>query len=242
MTETSSGTGGTGSGAPVAAGIIAPHSQGPAGQILTTLQALGLLWQLRALDNIWTNWANLFATDPPGTTDPKQVDPETLAQLGILVDGIERTFQEFAAVSKQLEPVVVQHADALRRQPPDKLLEKLSEPSRVKVQDVLSKNTDLAEATRAALANMDATAASATANIRAEFDKLSKGGTSTGDYDPVTEGAIGVVAAGAGSLAGPLGAVAVEAFAHSGTGAQVIEAISDAISDAAHAVWGFFFG
>jgi hypothetical protein len=239
MTETPSGTGGTGSGAPVAAGIIAPHPQGPAGQILTTLQALGLLWQLRALDNIWTN---LVATDPPDTTDPKQVDPEALAQLGILVDGIERTFQEFAAVSKQLEPVVVQHADALRRQPPDKLLENLSESSRVKVQDVLSKNTDLAEATRAALANMDATAASATANLRAEVDKLSKGGTSEGDYDPVTEGVIGVVAAGAGSLAGPLGAAGVEAFAHSSTGAQVVEAITDAISDAAHAVWDFFFG
>lgn len=210
--------------------------------VVDGLRAMALLWQLRAMDNVWTNWAQLVSSDTGVEGGSEEVPTDQLAPLGIFVDGIDQTFKEFAEVSRRLEPMFAQNADVLRQQSASSLLEGLSEPARARVETVLNSNADLAEVTRAHLANMDATASSAVATIRTEAGRLAKGGTSTGDYDPTTEAVIGAVATGVGGWVGPLGIIVVEGFAHSETGESIVTAIGDAISDGVHAVLNFFFG
>lgn len=242
MNDAASGAGTSGGAGGWVPGTGDSPAVADAQALVDGLRAMSLLWQLRAMDNIWTKWAQLFTTEAPDATGRTQVDPEQLAQLQVFVAGIEQTFQELADVSRRLEPMVGRRADVLQQQSADQLVEGLSETAQVKVRDVLSKNLDLVASTRASLATMDATAASAVANIRAEVDTLAKGGTSEGDYDPTTEAVIGVIATGVGGWVGPLGVVVVEGFAHSETGQSIIETIGGAISDGVHAVLDFFFG
>ena len=226
--------------------VIAIH---PGPVLLDLSEAASLLAKLKWLDQFWSGWAGVFATDPPATTDPKKVDPKKVPpeefaaltdQLGLLVDGIERTFQQFAAVAARLEPFFAQSADILR-QPPDKLAEQLPEKSRAQVRRVLTSKGDPADAVRAACANMGNTARSEITQMRGEVDKIAGGGTSDGDYSVEAEGDLALVAAGIAVVAGPGGAAIFEGIVHTpGVGQSIGEAIVSAVEGIGDFIVGLF--
>lgn len=213
---------------------------GPAGVVFDLTSACSLLVKLKMLDQVWSTWVTKFEAAPRDGDPGRSEEFEALiAQLGLLVDGIEGTFNEFAAVSARLEPFFAHNADSLR-QPIDVLVERLPEASRSGARGLFAGKGDPADAVRAACANMQATADSELTHIRAEVEKVTRGEAPAGDFSPAGEADLGLVAAGIAIVATPAAGLAFEAIVHTDLGHDIGEAVIAGVEAVGEFIVGLF--
>ena len=131
-----------------------------------------------------------------------------------------------------------EHADVVRQGQPA-LMEQTSESGRTKLRRTLDTNSDdLAAAAQAAAADMRTSANSEIALMRAEVDKIAKGGTSAGDMSAFGEAGVAAVAGASTVILGPGGPALVELAAHTDLGESIVGAIGDGLT----AIWNWITG
>jgi len=176
-----------------------------ADQVVDLTNTLALLAQLRLLDAAWT----------------EQARAGRVSTLGGVVDALDAGLTRLADLAERLEPVFAQHAGAMRREFAGAMDpaggRALGDTQRTRLREVVdARGGDFAEAVRDAASRMRQTTATETATIRTEYNRLSAGGASQGDFSSQVETDIALVAAGASALFGPEAFAVVEGAAHLG--------------------------
>jgi hypothetical protein len=176
---------------------------------------IALVTQLLLLDAVWTQQARI-ASEETGAEKARRV-----SELSSVVDPLDERLTRLTETCGRMEPIFNDQARTLRDGYVKAIEQtegrRLTEDQRTKlIQVVDHAGGDFADAVVTATSRLRTAAVDERGSIRAEFDGLSRGATSEGDFSQEVETDLLWVAAGASVLLGPEAGVVVEAVAHLG--------------------------
>lgn len=190
--------------------------EGPsAGQYAELARAMGSFTHLMLLDGVWTRQAQL------ASNEVDEVRSRRVSDLSAVIDTLDVELQGFSELCGSLESVFTDQAATLNhgfdRATADVDDRRLTEDQTSMLQRAVAHDGgDFAASVTAAAGRLRVSGATERASIRAEFERLSNGAISEGDFSQEVETDLLWVAAGASVLFGPEAGVVVEGVAHLG--------------------------